>query len=224
MDPEEKYTHQRERMVQEQIARRKIRDERVLAAMRGVPRHRFVPEDLRDLAYQDRPLMIGEDQTISQPYIVALMTELLDLEGDEVVLEIGTGSGYQAAVLAALAKQVFTVERHQSLADSARRVLEELGIHNVQVIQGDGSGGLPEFSPYDGILVTAAAPEVPQAMLSQLKEGGRLVLPVGGFQAQYLELWQRAGSRYEHETIVPVAFVPLRGQFGWEKDWYTRKK
>jgi protein-L-isoaspartate(D-aspartate) O-methyltransferase len=220
---EEKFARQRARMVKEQIAGRRVRDPRVLDAMRQVPRHRFVPKDLRDLAYQDRPLLIGQDQTISQPYIVALMTELLALEGDEVVLEVGTGSGYQAAVLAALAKQVYTIERHQSLADGARQALAELGIDNVEVVHGDGSGGLPEHSPYDGILVTAAAPKVPQEMLSQLKDGGRLVVPVGGFQAQYLEMWRREGPRFESDLIVPVAFVPLRGEFGWEQDWYSRK-
>jgi protein-L-isoaspartate(D-aspartate) O-methyltransferase len=220
MDAEEQYTKQRERMVREQIERRMIGNQRVLDAMRSVPRHCFVPEDLRDLAYQDRPLLIGEDQTISQPYIVALMSELLVLKGDEVVLEVGTGSGYQAAVLAALAKEVYTIERHKSLASTAEQALGELGIKNVNVIQGDGSGGLPEHGPYEGILVTAAAPEVPQTLLAQLTDGGRLVVPVGGFRAQYLELWQRKGARFEHQAIVPVAFVPLRGEHGWEKDWH----
>jgi protein-L-isoaspartate(D-aspartate) O-methyltransferase len=220
MAREEQYTKQRERMVRDQIEKRMIRNQRVLDAMRKVPRHCFVPEDLRDLAYQDRPLLIGEDQTISQPYIVALMTELLVLKGDEVVLEVGTGSGYQAAVLAALAKEVVTIERHKSLADTAEKALEELGIENVTVIQGDGSGGVPEHGPYDGILVTAAAPEVPQTLLAQLTDEGRLVVPVGGFRAQYLELWQRKGARYDKQAIVPVAFVPLRGKHGWKKDWY----
>lgn len=220
MAGEEQYAKQRERMVREQIEKRMIRNQRVLDAMRTVPRHCFVPEDLRDLAYQDRPLLIGEDQTISQPYIVALMTELLVLKGDEVVLEVGTGSGYQAAVLAALAKEVVTIERHKSLADTAQEALDELGIENVTVIHGDGSGGVPEHGLYDGILVTAAAPEVPQILLSQLKDEGRLVVPVGGFRAQYLELWQRKGTRYDKQAIVPVAFVPLRGEHGWKKDWY----
>lgn len=220
MDPEEKFSEQRERMVAEQIARRMIDNQRVLAAMRSVPRHRFVSPELVDNAYEDRPLSIGEDQTISQPYIVALMTELLVLRGDETVLEVGTGSGYQAAVLAGLVKQVFTIERHQSLADQARSTLAELGISNVTVITGDGSGGVPEHGPYDGILVTAAAPEVSQELLAQLKDGGRLVVPVGSYQGQSLERWQRKGERFEHQSIVPVSFVPLRGKHGWEEDWY----
>jgi protein-L-isoaspartate(D-aspartate) O-methyltransferase len=220
MDGEEQYTKLRERMVKDQIEKRMVRNQRVLDAMRTVPRHRFVTEDLRHLAYHDRPLLIGEDQTISQPYIVALMTELLVLKGDEVVLEVGTGSGYQAAVLAALAKEVVSIERHKSLADTAQETLDELGIENVTVIHGDGSGGVPEHGPYDGILVTAAAPEVPQTLLAQLKDEGRLVVPVGGFRAQYLELWQRKGARYDKQAIVPVAFVPLRGEHGWKKDWY----
>lgn len=220
MTSEEQFAKRRARMVKEQIAWRMVKDSRVLEAMGSVPRHRFVPEELRKFAYNDRPLLIGESQTISQPYIVALMSELLDLKGDEVVLEVGTGSGYQAAVLAALAKQVYTIERHPSLANQARRVLSELEIENVKVVHGDGSGGLEEYAPYDGILVTAAAPEAPRAMLSQLKDGGRLVLPVGGFQSQVLQLWQRVGGHYEHNAIVPVAFVPLRGEYGWEEDWY----
>jgi protein-L-isoaspartate(D-aspartate) O-methyltransferase len=220
MESEEKYSQLRERMVKEQIARRMIDNQRVLEAMRTVPRHSFVPVELADKAYEDRPLQIGENQTISQPYIVALMTELLNLRGDETVLEVGTGSGYQAAVLAYLTKQVFSIERHQSLAEQARKILVELEITNATVLQGDGSGGLPEHGPYDGILVTAAAPEVPQKLLDQLKVGGRMVIPVGGFGGQTLELWQRKSSRYEHQSIVPVAFVPLRGEHGWEKDWY----
>ena len=220
MDIEEHYAEQRERMVSEQISRRMIDNQRVLKAMRSVPRHRVVPTEYVDNAYEDRPLQIGESQTISQPYIVALMTELLALRSDEIVLEVGTGSGYQAAVLAELARQVFTIERHQSLADQARKTLSELGFQNVTVVDGDGSRGLGQHAPYDGILVTAAAPEVPQEILGQLKDGGRLVIPVGGFGGQTLELWQRKGARFEHQSIVPVAFVPLRGEHGWEKDWY----
>lgn len=220
MDAEERYVDRRERMVAEQIARRMIDNQRVLEAMRTVPRHRFVPAEFVDKAYEDRPLKIGESQTISQPYIVGLMTELLALRSGEVVLEIGTGSGYQSAVLAELVQQVYTIERHQSLADQARKTLAELGFQNVTVIEGDGSGGLPEHAPYDGILVTAAAPEVPREILEQLKDGGRLVIPVGGYGGQTLELWQRKGDHFEHQSIVPVAFVPLRGEHGWEKDWY----
>ena len=222
MTPEDNYSEQRERMVAEQIARRMIDNQRVLAAMRVVPRHRFVSAELAEYAYEDRPLSIGEDQTISQPYIVALMTELLVLRGGETVLEVGTGSGYQAAVLAHLVEQVFTIERHQRLAEQARKTLTELGIRNVTVIDGDGSGGVAEHGPYDGILVTAAAPEVSKELLEQLKDGGRLVVPVGSYRGQNLERWQRKGDRFEHQSIVPVSFVPLRGKHGWEEDWYEK--
>lgn len=219
MIPEEDFARQRESMVTDQLEFRRIKDKRVLAAMRSIPRHSFVPREYQDLSYTDRPIPIGEGQTISQPYVVALMTQLLCLQGDENVLEIGTGSGYQAAILAALAKQVYTVERHQPLAERATEVLQELGIDNVEVHHGDGSGGWSEHSPYDGIMVTAAAPEVPKPLLKQLAKGGRLVLPVGGPRGQYLQCWRQKGSKYAHDDIVPVSFVPLRGKHGWEKDW-----
>jgi len=180
MEDELIYELGRRRMVSEQLSARNIRDRRVLAAMGAVPRHRFVPEEHRHLAYSDGPLPIGGGQTISQPYIVALMTQLLLLDGKETVLEIGTGSGYQAAVLAYLAQQVHTIERQSGLAERARAALTNLGIMNVAVHLGDGSLGLPEHAPYQAILVTAAAPEVPRLLLEQLAEGGRLVLPVGG--------------------------------------------
>lgn len=215
MDDESGYTLQRYRMVDEQIRGRDIRDERVLEAMRAVPRHRFVAPEHSDLAYMDGPLPIGNRQTISQPYIVALMTQLLGLQGDETVLEVGTGSGYQAAILARLAHKVYTIERHPGLAQQAAATLRSLGLENAQVIEGDGSLGLPEFAPYHAILVTAAAPIVPRPLLDQLAEGGRLVLPVGGRMNQYLERWQRSGDEFHQEVLVPVAFVPLRGQHGW---------
>jgi protein-L-isoaspartate(D-aspartate) O-methyltransferase len=219
MIPEENFTKQRERMVSDQIEGRMIKNQGVLEAMRRVPRHMFVPEEYHDRAYSDRPIPIGERQTISQPYVVALMTQLLVLKGDERVLEIGTGSGYQAAILAHLAKQVYTIERHEPLSERAAAVLQDLGLENVVVRHGDGSGGWPEHAPYDSIMVTAAAPDVPKPLLEQLVEGGRLVVPVGGSRGQYLQCWQREGDKYTHDTVVPVAFVPLRGEHGWEKDW-----
>ncbi len=218
MDEDVFYTDERQRMVEEQLIYRNIRDERVLEAMRSVPRHAFVPLEYRHMAYSDGPLPIGSGQTISQPYIVALMTQLLRLKGDENVLEVGTGSGYQAAVLAKLAKQVYTIERYTELADQAAAVLQKLGLNNVRVHIGDGSLGLPEHAPFQAILVTAAAPKVPQSLLEQLDEGGRLVVPVGGRMNQFLELWERRGAKYVQDVLVPVAFVPLRGRHGWKED------
>ena len=215
----EAYAAERERMVRQQLAGRGIRDPRLLDAMRQVPRHRFVPPDELAYAYADGPLPIGSGQTISQPYIVALMTQMLELQGGETVLEIGTGSGYQAAVLAQLARQVYTVERHAELAENARRVLSELGISNVEVLTADGSCGWELHAPYQAILVTAAAPEVPRPLLDQLAEGGRLVLPVGGRGTQILQRWERQGEAFECEEGIPVAFVPLRGEYGWENGW-----
>ena len=210
-------------MVANQIEKRGIRSPGVLAAMRAVPRHRFVPDEYRKHAYQDRPLLIGKHQTISQPYMVALMTELLDVHAGDTVLEIGTGSGYQAAVLAEIAGQVYTIERHGELAEKAKATLEWLGIQNVTVRHGDGSGGWPAHAPYDGIMVTAAAPSTPQPLLDQLQEGGRLVIPVGGEDMQHLQVWQKKHGGYAHNTIVPVKFVPLRGAHGWEEDWGINK-
>lgn len=218
MDEDVFYTDERQRMVEEQLIDRNIRDERILEAMRSVPRHAFVPLEYRHMAYSDGPLPIGSGQTISQPYIVALMTQLLRLKGDENVLEVGTGSGYQAAVLAKLAKQVYTIERYTELADQAAAVLQKLGLNNVRVHIGDGSLGLPEHAPFQAILVTAAAPKVPQSLLEQLDEGGRLVVPVGGRMNQFLELWERRGAKFVQDVLVPVAFVPLRGRHGWKED------
>ncbi len=218
VDEESYYEIERQRMVEEQLLSRDVRDRRVLRAMRAVPRHLFVPHEYRHLAYTDGPLPIGCGQTISQPYIVALMTQLLRLRGDENVLEVGTGSGYQAAILAHLARQVHTIERYPDLAEQASSVLKSLGITNVQVHIGDGSLGLPEYAPFQAIIVTAAAPQVPQTLLDQLADGGRLVIPVGGKMSQFLERWRRRGSRFDQEILAPVAFVPLRGRYGWEND------
>ena len=220
MQDELRYLNDRQRMVDEQIAARGLREVRLLEAMRSVPRHEFVPPEHRHLAYADGPLPIGSGQTISQPYIVALMTHLLSLTGEEKVLEIGTGSGYQAAVLACLARQVYTVERHAELAKRAAKTLESLNFLNVSVHVGDGSLGLPAFTPYQAIVVTAAAPRLPQPLQDQLDDGGRIVIPVGGQLGQYLECWRRQGSEFTRDVLVPVAFVPLRGAQGWEeKEW-----
>jgi protein-L-isoaspartate(D-aspartate) O-methyltransferase len=218
----EYFITERQRMVDEQLATRDIRTDSVLEAFMKVPRHRFVPEERHHLAYTDSPLPIGQGQTISQPYIVALMTQLLRLEGEEVVLEVGTGSGYQSAILSCLAREVHTIERHEALADSAWSVLKTLGYDNVYVHVSDGTLGWSENSPYDGILVTAAAPKVPRPLLTQLQEGGRLVVPVGGRGAQYLECWQRTGDDFKCDQIAPVAFVPLIGEHGWEEGRWGR--
>jgi protein-L-isoaspartate(D-aspartate) O-methyltransferase len=205
-------------MVDEQLRARDIRDRRVLQAMGSVPRHRFVPDDVVHLAYGDCPLPIGRRQTISQPYIVALMSELLELRGPETVLEVGTGSGYQAAVLARLAGHVVSLERIGELAEAARQVLQSLGVTNVEVVVTDGSRGFPPRAPYQGILVAAAAPQVPRPLLEQLDDGGRLVAPVGGIEGQVLECWTRRGDRFEHLRSAPVSFVPLLGEHGWRTD------
>jgi len=218
MDDEEAFARDRERMVEEQLLGRDITDRRVLDAMRAVPRHEFVREEDRHLAYADAPLPIGHRQTISQPYIVALMTQLLLLRPTDVVLEVGTGSGYQAAVLAMLARTVYTLERIAALAEQARQVLERLEVRNVEVIHGDGSPGLPAHAPYPAIIVTAAAPKVPEPLLQQLAGGGRLVLPVGSRDGQMLERWTRRGDDYNRERIAPVAFVPWVGAHGWSVD------
>ena len=204
------------KMVANQIAGRGILDPRVLTAMKSVPRHRFIPPDDLAWAYADGPLPIGHGQTISQPYIVALMTELLNLTSSARVLEIGTGSGYQAAVLAALSAEVHTVEVIPELAHHATDLLNELGYANVYVHLADGSLGWPDAAPYEGILVAAAAPEVPPPLLDQLANGGRLVLPVGGRGFQQLEVWERKGNEFLHKKNISVAFVPLRGEHGWK--------
>jgi protein-L-isoaspartate(D-aspartate) O-methyltransferase len=220
MTEDQEFDTQREYMVREQIARRGIRDPRLLEVMRTVPRHRFLPEAQRRWAYSDGAQRIGLGQTISQPYIVALMTEALKLQGDEIVLEVGTGSGYQAAILGNLAAEVHTIERHTKLTEDARQILDELGLTNVHIHVGDGTLGLPSHAPYQGIMVTAAAPRVPQSLLQQLDDGARLVLPVGQRYTQSLQVWQRQGPKYTHETITAVAFVPLIGTEGWdEENW-----
>jgi protein-L-isoaspartate(D-aspartate) O-methyltransferase len=195
-------------MVRRQIEARGVQDERVLAALRAVPRHLFVPEDLQHAAYDDGPLPIGHGQTISQPYIVAVMTELLAPGPDDVVLDVGTGSGYQAAVLAALVKRVYSIEIVPELARAAGERLAALGYANVEVIQGDGWKGLPGHAPFDGILVAAAPPEVPQALLDQLAVGAKLVIPVGQWE-QDLRVYERTEQGIDQRTVFGVRFVPL---------------
>ena len=205
----------RARMVEEQLRARGLTDERLLAAFRKVPRHLFVPAEFQKEAYADHPLPIGGGQTISQPYIVALMTQHLRLQGHERVLEIGAGSGYQTAILAELALEVFAVERLPELLHAVGQRLSELGYLNVHFNAGNGSLGWPEHAPYDAILVSAAAPEVPRPLIGQLAEGGRMVLPIGPHQAQMLvEVEKRRGTIHRKE-IASCVFVPLIGEHGW---------
>ena len=209
------FEQQRAWMVETQLEHWGIHDRRVLQVMGALPRERFVPPGERSSAYYDGALPIGDEQTISQPYVVAHMTELLALQGTEKVLEIGTGSGYQTAVLGRLAAQVFTVERIASLSQRAARILAELEIDNVHYFVGDGSLGWPEHAPYEAILVTCAAPRVPVPLLEQLADGGRMVTPVGPRGAQTLVRVIRTGETFKEEQLSAVAFVPLIGQYGW---------
>jgi len=210
-NPKGEFKVMREKMVETQIKARDVKDPRVLSALLKVERHRFVPEEYVNSAYADRPLPIGEDQTISQPYIVALMTELLDLKGNEKVLEIGTGSGYQAAILAELAKEVYTVEIVESLASTAKKRLLELGYQNVKVKSGDGYLGWPEAAPFDAIIVTAAPDHIPKPLIDQLKEGGRMVVPVGTYTQELKKIVKRSG-KMETIDVIPVLFVPMTGE------------
>jgi protein-L-isoaspartate(D-aspartate) O-methyltransferase len=204
-------------MVEAQLRKRGIRDGRVLEAMATVPRHEFVPAQSRDAAYSDEPLGIGGGQTISQPYIVASMSAALDLSGSEKVLEIGTGSGYQAAILSRLAREVYTVESRPELAKSAAERLQRLEFHNVHVHSGDGTLGLKELAPFDAILVAAAAPALPEPLLEQLAEGGRMMVPIGPEEQQQLILVMRRGNEFFSERREPCRFVPLIGRYGWRQ-------
>jgi protein-L-isoaspartate(D-aspartate) O-methyltransferase len=205
---------ERQRMVREQMNGwgRAITDQAILAAMTKVPRHEFVPPELRQAAYADRPLPIGHDQTISQPYLVAVMSELLTLGSSARVLEVGTGSGYQTAVLAELAGEVYSVEIVPSLAAAASAVLHRLGYRNIQLRTGDGYHGWPEAAPFDAITVTCAPPEVPPPLLQQLREGGRLVVPVNAGELQDLVLYRKRAGQLERHSIFPVRFVPMTGE------------
>ena len=206
----EKWWHKKAAvMVEIQIERRGVKDPRVLKVMRDTPRHRFIPPHLEKMAYLDGPLPIGEGQTISQPYIVALMTELLALKGDEKILEIGTGSGYQAAVLSALVSEVFSIEIVKSLVDSAAVRLDKLGYKNVTTRWGDGYKGWPEEAPFDAIIVTAAPNEIPQPLIDQLKAGGRLVIPIGARQQELKVFTKNKDGTIQSKNIIPVRFVPM---------------
>ena len=212
------WEEQRDQMVKRQLVSRGIKDERVLEAMRKVPRHLFVPEKLRESAYHDGPLSIGEGQTISQPYMVALMTECLGLKGGEKVLEIGTGSGYQTAILAELAEHVYTIERVPILLEKAQQVLTHLGYTTIKFKGGDGTYGWCEESPFDGIIVTAAAPDISQVLVEQLNDGGVLVIPVGSRYSQSLYKVTKKGDKIEKEERTLCVFVPLIGKYGWKEN------
>jgi protein-L-isoaspartate(D-aspartate) O-methyltransferase len=211
----ESFVAARVAMVENQIRKRGVASPRVLEAMACVPRHEFVPEKYRDYAYADKPLPIGEGQTISQPFMVAAMTEALEPGGAERVLEIGTGSGYQAAVLSLLAREVITVESRTPLALAAQERLMNLGYTNVHVHNGDGSAGFPDSAPYDAILVTAGAPEIPQVFASQLREGGRVVIPVGDPENQKLVQARKVSGELKSRSLFDCRFVPLLGRYGW---------
>jgi protein-L-isoaspartate(D-aspartate) O-methyltransferase len=210
-----RWEEERRDMVERQLRRRRIRDPRLLDAFLAVPRHRFVPASHRDEAYQDHPVPIARGQTISQPYMVAWMTQELGLGGGERVLEVGTGSGYQAAILAHLARELYTVERVAELSGQAERLLAELGYRNVGFRVGDGTLGWREQAPYDAVLVTAAAPRVPAALTEQLAEGGRLVMPVGGRSGQQLTLLEKRGGKTRRRRLGGCMFLPLIGEQGW---------
>ncbi|MDD1679655.1 MAG: protein-L-isoaspartate(D-aspartate) O-methyltransferase [Methanomicrobiales archaeon] len=215
---EDSFRRERLEMVERQIAARGVWDPRVLEAMRKIPRHLFVPEPYRKSAYEDRPLPIGEGQTISQPYIVAVMTELLEPHPGDRVLEIGTGSGYQAALLSQLVARVVTMERLPAIAEQARSIFRTLEISNVEVVVGDGTLGWPSEAPYDAILITASTPEIPPPLIDQLAEGGRLVAPVGGQGYQELIKVAKREGTVEKTRHGGVVFVPLIGRYGWPRE------
>ncbi|MFN2386342.1 MAG: protein-L-isoaspartate(D-aspartate) O-methyltransferase [Thermoanaerobaculia bacterium] len=210
--PGDRFAERRVRMVETQIAARGVRNPRVLEAMRTVPRHFFVDPPQREQAYEDHPLPIAGNQTISQPYIVALMTELLELDPGDKVLEIGTGSGYQSAVLGRIGGQVYTIEIVPELARSAAQKLKELGYENVEVREGDGYRGWPEHAPFDGIIVTAAPERIPQPLIEQLAPGGRMVIPVGGFFQELKVFRKGMDGKVVEKDILPVRFVPMTGE------------
>jgi protein-L-isoaspartate(D-aspartate) O-methyltransferase len=211
------YTEERQKMVSEQLVARGIEHPPVIAAMRKVPRHWFVAEDLRDRAYDDEPLPIGNNQTVSQPYMVALMAEALQLKGDEKVLEIGTGCGYAAAILAELCHKVFSIERIDELAIKARLTLTTLGYQNVSIQVGDGTLGWPEYAPYDAVVISAAAPQIPRPLLEQLKPDGVLLLPMGEEELQTLVSIRKDQRGIKEEYFGECRFVKLRGAYGWKE-------
>jgi protein-L-isoaspartate(D-aspartate) O-methyltransferase len=222
MSPEvqdERFAAERQLMVSTQLRARGISDERVLDAMARVPRHEFVAAEYRDQAYEDHPVPIGEGQTLSQPYIVAIMLEALSLSGSEKVLEVGTGSGYQTALLAELSREVYSIERHAALAHDAEHVLQRVGYGNIKVLVGDGSQGLADAAPFDAIIVSAAAPSVPPALFEQLSEGGRMIVPVGPAHAQELQLVRKENGGATVTNLEGCRFVPLIGGQGYPEGW-----
>ena len=220
-----KFEYLRKQMIDYQLVARGLRDQAVINAVDAVQREKFIPSDLVEFAYSDSPLPIAASQTISQPYIVALMTAALELKPDERVLEVGTGSGYAAAVLSEIAKEVYTIERHKILANTARKRLEELGYENIQVLYGDGTLGWPEHAPFDAIVVTAGGPDVPETLKRQMAIGGRLVIPVGAFLhvQQLLRIRRISEDEYKEEDLGGVRFVPLIGAAGWEDETEIRQ-
>ena len=210
------WKHERERMVEKQIVKRGVKDTRVIQAMKKVPRHLFIDKTYYHQAYNDYPLPIGQSQTISQPYMVASMTELLELKGDERVLEIGTGSGYQTAILALLCSKVYSVERISELTKKARLTLKRLGFNNINLIVRDGTLGWPEFAPYNGIIVTAGAPEIPDALIEQLANNGRMAIQVGNEACQTLNYVEKHKGRIYRKEFFGCTFVPLVGKGGWK--------
>ena len=209
------YAGQRRKMVEEQLVERGVKNLSVLEAMSRVPRHLFAQDSLQHRAYGDTPLPIGENQTISQPYIVGAMTEALALKGEERVLEIGTGSGYQTAIIAELCRQVFTIERLNNLSRKAQNILERLNYMNIVFKMFDGTYGWPDQAPFDAILITASAPEIPDSLVKQLGDGGRLVAPIGGADKQKLVVLTKKGDRVSRRDLVNCKFVPLIGKYGW---------
>lgn len=218
MNQKQNYEILRNVMVQQQLISRGIADKRVLYAFKKIPRHLFVPNNLLNSAYEDHPLPIGEGQTISQPYIVALMTECLNLKGTEKVLEIGTGSGYQTVILAELASSVYSIERFPHLVEKAQNTIRQLGYQNIFIKAGDGTCGWQEHSPYDGIIVTAGSPSVPQPLIAQLRNGGRLVIPVGSKFSQTLTVVEKIDNELRTTSICDCVFVPLVGKYGWSNN------
>lgn len=207
----------RQEMVDKQLLPRGINDQKVIQAFRNVPRHKFVPQEYQKSSYGDFPLPIGENQTISQPYIVALMTQVLKINETDKILEIGTGSGYQAAILASLAKEVYSIERKESLAEKAIMSLKELGFKNVIIKVGDGTLGLEEYAPYDKIIVTSAAPYLPPPLQEQLNVGGRIVIPISAGFGQMLTLFIKEKGQFKKENVCGCTFVPLIGKYGFEQ-------